>query len=575
MSDIWQRRLAGALIALTLGGCSAIINPDETRFGDGEDAGAAMDASRADGGDGRDAGPQGDAGDGCPPSCDDGVACTDDRCEAGACVHQPDDALCEGGERCNPVMGCVPRVCENAAQCDDGVYCNGVERCEPGSSDTGCVPGDPVICDDGASCTEDTCDEAADSCAFTPVHERCADTVACTMERCDPAMSVVATGCVVTPDDSACNVDFCTVGRVCSDAGCAGGTPRDCADADPCTVETCNEGTDTCDSAPVDADMDGYPAASVVGPGGALVRCGGSDCDDGEASVNPGAREICGDGIDNNCAMGVDEGCLADDCGSAQPITLDAMGRGSVSGTLGALSSDYQTSPICGAQMGARDAVYYIDLPPGSWDVTIDTNGSAADTVLAIAFTCSNTGFQILCNDDQNRGVITDSRIWLHQVGQPTTTTRVFILVDGWGSMETGAYTVHVDRRTAEADSCLGPAGPFDISGGGSLLGVLRRSTSFYSGSCQSGSSGSEAIFQVRGAGTDVFDVYSSDFTPDVYLRSGTCRTGSEVGCQTGASIGGGVNRARLSATLSSGTSYYLFVDGGASGDGYAIYYEP
>lgn len=43
----------------------------------------------------------------------------------------------------------------------------------------------------------------------------------------------------------------------------------------------------------VDADGDGYTSED--------------DCDDGDASVNPGAVEVC-DGVDNNCADGVDEG---------------------------------------------------------------------------------------------------------------------------------------------------------------------------------------------------------------------------------------------------------------------------
>src|SRR3990172_7852516 len=33
------------------------------------------------------------------------------------------------------------------------------------------------------------------------------------------------------------------------------------------------------------------------------------DCDDGEASVNPGAQEVCDDLIDNNCNGEIDEGC--------------------------------------------------------------------------------------------------------------------------------------------------------------------------------------------------------------------------------------------------------------------------
>jgi hypothetical protein len=50
-----------------------------------------------------------------------------------------------------------------------------------------------------------------------------------------------------------------------------------------------------------DEDHDGYVAES----------CGGDDCNDGNALVNPGMEEICGDNIDNNCDGTSDEGCGA------------------------------------------------------------------------------------------------------------------------------------------------------------------------------------------------------------------------------------------------------------------------
>jgi hypothetical protein len=51
-----------------------------------------------------------------------------------------------------------------------------------------------------------------------------------------------------------------------------------------------------------DEDGDGYDATGA---------CGGSDCDDGDASINPGATEYC-DGFDNDCDGDIDEDSAAD-----------------------------------------------------------------------------------------------------------------------------------------------------------------------------------------------------------------------------------------------------------------------
>jgi len=48
-----------------------------------------------------------------------------------------------------------------------------------------------------------------------------------------------------------------------------------------------------------DKDGDGYDD----------LMCGGDDCDDGNPDVHPGKDEVCGDGIDQDCSFGPDDGC--------------------------------------------------------------------------------------------------------------------------------------------------------------------------------------------------------------------------------------------------------------------------
>ena len=61
-----------------------------------------------------------------------------------------------------------------------------------------------------------------------------------------------------------------------------------------------DESDEDCAPGCIDRDGDGY------GEGGG---CDGPDCDDGNRSVNPGAREVCGDNRDNDCDGQRDEGC--------------------------------------------------------------------------------------------------------------------------------------------------------------------------------------------------------------------------------------------------------------------------
>ncbi len=122
-----------------------------------------------------------------------------------------------------------------------------------------------VQCNDGIDCTDDTC--VVGNCVHTPVPARCMAGSSCDLH----------TGC--------------RMGRPC-------GTSVDCVDTDPCTVnERCDPATRLCLFDLLDGDHDGFPPRS----------CGGTDCDDSNPNVHPGATERC-NGIDDNCNGLIDEG---------------------------------------------------------------------------------------------------------------------------------------------------------------------------------------------------------------------------------------------------------------------------
>jgi len=232
--------------------------------------------------------------------CDDGNPCTrDDACNGGVCSgilyscndsNPCTDDMCNGDGTCQYV--------DNSAPCNDGDACSEGDTCSGGA----CQPGSPVVCDDGNACTDDSCNPLS-GCVFTPNNDSCDDGDACTEGdtcsggSCQPGSPVVCDDGNICTDDSCAPLSGCVF------------TPNSasCDDGDDCTMnDVCSAGS--CSGVPLDADGDGYVAAS----------CSGDDCDDNDDSVNPGAFEgphgdaVCADGVDNDCdgaTDAVDPGC--------------------------------------------------------------------------------------------------------------------------------------------------------------------------------------------------------------------------------------------------------------------------
>lgn len=309
-------------------------------------------------------------------SCDDGVDCTLDTCNAQlGCEHTPADLLCDDDNPCTTgscdlLDGCS--FLPVAGACDDGNPCTSGDQCQ-GASCVGEVVAKCCLedgeCDDGNSCTADLCDGDTHLCEHFsgPMDlEACdLDGDGCTFDQC--LNGVCTAGALVAcpaadetcqvavcaslgPFDHACESQllpegapcddglYCVVGEACDVAGvCGGGEARDCGfGLGSCFEVWCDEEADLCsgaptdDGTPCDADGDGctisdecqqgicFPGAGPDCPGDAAA-CQAGLCvslgpDEYECEVGPAPPGApCDDGL--SCTVG--EFCSLDgQCGS-------------------------------------------------------------------------------------------------------------------------------------------------------------------------------------------------------------------------------------------------------------------
>jgi secreted trypsin-like serine protease len=183
-----------------------------------------------------------------------------------------------------------------AVDCDDNnsqTFPGAVERCGDnkdndcdGEVDEGCTA--CVDADGDGYCADVDCNES-DASVNPGAVERCGDSVD---NDCDGQVDEGCSTCVDADQDGYC-------------------VELDCDDQDPVSypgaIERCFDSVDNdCDGevdegcqSCQDTDGDGY--------------CSSVDCHDGNAQVFPGAPEVCGNGIDDDCDGEVDEGCVCVD----------------------------------------------------------------------------------------------------------------------------------------------------------------------------------------------------------------------------------------------------------------------
>ena len=191
-------------------------------------------------------------GDGVPEGaeqCDDGASNGTTICDCALDCTFPSTATacddldaCTAGDLCDGVGACVPGT---PLDPDDGVTCT-VDSCDP-ITGVAQVATDS-LCDDNDVCTgSETCDAVLDCQAGTPLNAD--DGVTCTVDSCDPI-----TGIANVANDTNCDDgQFCNGSETCDPVlDCQSGAPPFVDDGVFCTVDSCNEATDSAVNAPSD-----------------------------------------------------------------------------------------------------------------------------------------------------------------------------------------------------------------------------------------------------------------------------------------------------------------------------------
>lgn len=170
--------------------------------------------------------------------CDDGDACTVGGCNDGLCaasgpVDCGDGNACTA-DLCDSLSGCSNPALTDGTSCADANLCDGQETCQAGD----CTAGTPLVCNDGAFCNGvESCESQLGCQPGTP--PPLDDGIACTVDTCDEITDSV----VHVPDDGACaNGAFCDGDEVCTaGVGCEPGAPPPLDDGVACTDDSCDE----------------------------------------------------------------------------------------------------------------------------------------------------------------------------------------------------------------------------------------------------------------------------------------------------------------------------------------------
>ncbi len=384
---------------------------------------------------------------GCETALDDsaancgscGHACAFDHgsgsCTAGSCELQGCDTdwgNCDGlGDN-----GCETDLRGNVVHCgacdNTCAYAHAAATCVQKACQMGnCAPGygdcngdSADGCEAGLGSDAANCGACGHACSFDHAGAACVNS-ACVLGDCQAGFAdcdgQAANGCETQlGSDTRCSAcdDDCTARFANAAGSCAAGT---------CAIGACISGFGDCDNAPANGceaslsatancgtcgnacgagqvciDSGGYTCQSGChdndDDGYADVGCGGTDCDDADNSVNPGASEKC-DGIDNDCDSDTDEGFTtlgqacdgddADECSNGL-FVCNPAGDGVV------CQGDVAVTEICNGQDDDCDGQTDEDFS----DLGLACDGEDEDACAEGLYVCNSAGDGVVCSEN-------------------------------------------------------------------------------------------------------------------------------------------------------------------------------
>lgn len=326
----------------------------------------------------------------------------------------------------------------------------------------------------------------------------------------DPAcQNAPLCGCVPAPGGEDCGNgkdDDCDTTADCNDADCQG-TP-----ACGCTTDEKNRCADGFDD-----DCDGQ------------IDCQDTDCASDQNCICQGSSESCFDATDNDCDLLVD--CADPDCFGKTPCACQPPG----------------TPEVC----------------TGGFDEDCDKLVDCADPSCLVSPACQTCTAEI-CTDGKDNNC--DNKIDCADPAcffAPNCQPKPEICNNGTDD-DNDTLTDCADPDCANNPICVlqqaNCLSPKLIPGSGTYTGDTTGNVSETKGSC-GGDAGEAVFYFVLTQPSRVhLDTIGTSFDSNLYVRTGKCNTGKEIGCDDDSA--GSQWAAKIDFTILYPGTYYVFLDG-------------